>query len=70
MFAPANTPPEIVDKLQREVKIAVADPGVAAKLAALGVDPVATSPAEFKQFVSAELRKQAEAVRIAGIEPE
>jgi len=70
MFAPANTPPEIVEKLQREVKIAVADPGVAAKLAALGVDPVATSPAEFKQFVSAELRKQAEAVRIAGIEPE
>jgi tripartite-type tricarboxylate transporter receptor subunit TctC len=52
------------------VKIAVADPGVAAKPAALGVDPVATSPAEFKQFVSAELRKQAEAVRIAGIEPE
>jgi tripartite-type tricarboxylate transporter receptor subunit TctC len=70
MFAPANTPPDIVDKLQREVKIAVADPGVAAKLAALGVDPVATSPADFKQFVSAELRKQAEAVRIAGIEPE
>jgi tripartite-type tricarboxylate transporter receptor subunit TctC len=70
MFAPANTPPDIVDKLQREVKIAVADPGVAAKLAALGVDPVATAPADFKQFVSAELRKQAEAVRIAGIEPE
>jgi len=70
MFAPANTPAEIVDRLHREVKIAVADPGVAAKLAALGVDPVATSPADFRQFVSAEIRKQAEAVRIAGIEPE
>ena len=70
MFAPANTPPEIVDKLHREVRTAVADPGVAAKLAAIGVDPVATPPAEFKQFVSAEIRKQAEAVRIAGIEPE
>ncbi len=70
MFAPANTPPEIVDKLHREVRIAVADPGVAAKLAALGVDPVATSPAEFRQFVGAEIRRQAEAVRIAGIEPE
>jgi tripartite-type tricarboxylate transporter receptor subunit TctC len=43
---------------------------VAEKLAALGVNPVATSPAEFKQFVAAEIRKQAEAVRIAGIEPE
>ena len=70
MFAPRGTPADIVDKLHREVKVAVADPGVAAKLAALGVDPVATSPEEFKQFVSAEIRKQAEAVRIAGIEPE
>jgi tripartite-type tricarboxylate transporter receptor subunit TctC len=70
MFAPANTPPEIVDRLHREVRTAVADPGVAGKLATLGVDPVATSPADFKQFVSAEIRKQAEAVRIAGIEPE
>ena len=70
MFAPANTPPEIVDRLHREVRIAVADRGVAEKLAALGVDPVATPPAEFKQFVAAEIRKQAEAVRIAGIEPE
>jgi tripartite-type tricarboxylate transporter receptor subunit TctC len=43
---------------------------VAEKLAALGVDPVATSPADFRQFVSAEIRKQAEAARIAGIEPE
>ena len=70
MFAPANTPPEIVDRLHREVRTAVADPGVAEKLTALGVDPVATSPVDFKQFVAAEIRKQAEAVRIAGIEPE
>jgi tripartite-type tricarboxylate transporter receptor subunit TctC len=70
MFAPANTPAEIVDRLYREVRIAVADRAVAEKLAALGVNPVATSPAEFKQFVAAEIRKQAEAVRIAGIEPE
>jgi len=70
MFAPRGTPADIVDKLQREVRIAVADRGVAEKLAALGVDPVATSPADFRQFVSAEIRKQAEAARIAGIEPE
>ena len=70
MFAPRGTPAEIVDKLQREVRIAVADRGVAEKLAALGVEPVATSPADFRQFVSAEIRKQAEAARIAGIEPE
>jgi tripartite-type tricarboxylate transporter receptor subunit TctC len=36
----------------------------------LGADPVANPPAEFKQYVSAEIRKYAEIVRLAGIQPE
>ena len=45
-------------------------PGVREKLAALGVEPVADTPAEFKKFVSAELRAYAEQVRLAGVTPE
>ena len=46
------------------------NPGVREKLAALGVEPVADTPAEFKKFVSAELRAYAEQVRLAGVTPE
>jgi tripartite-type tricarboxylate transporter receptor subunit TctC len=70
MFAPANTPMEIVEKLHREVRTAMQNAGVREKLAGLGVEPVADSPAEFKKFVAAELRAYAEQVRLAGVTPE
>ena len=61
---------DIVEKLYREVRTAMQNPGVREKLAALGVEPVADTPAEFKKFVSAELRAYAEQVRLAGVTPE
>ena len=70
MFAPANTSMDIVEKLYREVRTAMQNPGVREKLAGLGVEPVADSPAEFKKFVAAELRAYAEQVRLAGVTPE
>ena len=70
MFAPANTPMEIVEKLYREVRAAMQVPEVRQRLAAIGVEPVADSPAEFKKFVAAELKAYAEQVRLAGVTPE
>jgi tripartite-type tricarboxylate transporter receptor subunit TctC len=70
MFAPANTSMDIVEKLYREVRTAMQNPGVLEKLAGLGVEPVADSPAEFKKFVANELRAYAEQVRLAGVTPE
>jgi len=70
MFAPANTPMDIVDKLHREVRTAMQNAGVREKLAGLGVEPVADSPAEFKKFFAGELRAYAEQVRLAGVQPE
>jgi tripartite-type tricarboxylate transporter receptor subunit TctC len=40
------------------------------RLDTLGSEPVGNTPAEFKQFVSAEIRKYAEIVRLANIQPE
>jgi len=70
MFAPAKTPPEVVDKLYREVRTALENPQVRERLLALGVQPLGNSPAEFKKFVADELRLHAEMVRIAGLKPE
>ena len=70
MFAPANTPTEIVEKLWREVRIAMQDAGVRQRLAGIGVEPIADSPADFRKFVTAELKAYAEQVRLAGVKPE
>jgi len=70
MFAPANTPPEILNRLHAEVRAAFADIRFRERLDTLGSEPVGNSPAEFKRFVSAEIRKYAEIVRLAKIEPE
>jgi tripartite-type tricarboxylate transporter receptor subunit TctC len=70
MFAPANTPADIVDKLWREVRTAMQDPGVRQRIAGIGVEPVADSPADFRKFFASELRAYAEKVRLAGVKPE
>jgi tripartite-type tricarboxylate transporter receptor subunit TctC len=70
MFAPANTPADIVNKLWREVQTAVQKPAVKDRFAKLGVEAVADSPADFKKFISAEIKAYAEQARMAGIKPE
>jgi len=70
MFAPANTPMDIVNKLWREVQIAEKKPAVLERFKALGVDPVADSPADYKKFIQAEIKAYAEQARLAGIKPE
>jgi tripartite-type tricarboxylate transporter receptor subunit TctC len=46
LFAPAKTPKDIIDRLQREVVAAVRHPDVAKRLVELGAEPVGSSPAE------------------------
>ena len=70
MFAPANTPADIVEKLWREVQIAEKKPAVLDRFAKLGVDPVADSPAAFKKFIAAEIKAYAEQAKLAGVKPE
>jgi tripartite-type tricarboxylate transporter receptor subunit TctC len=46
LFAPAKTPKDIIDRLQREVVAAVRHPDVAKRLVELGAEPVGSTPAE------------------------
>jgi tripartite-type tricarboxylate transporter receptor subunit TctC len=68
--APKNTPPEIVNQLNRTVNLALADPKFKAQLAGLGVDPLPMAPAEFGKFIAADIDKWAKVVKFAGIKPE
>jgi tripartite-type tricarboxylate transporter receptor subunit TctC len=68
--APKNTPAEIVDKLNKEINTAIADPGMKAKLAAIGGDPMPGPPADFGRLIAEETEKWSKVVRTAGIKPE
>jgi len=65
--APKNTPPEIVDKLNKEINVALADPMVKARLSVLGAAPFAGSPADFGKFIAAEAEKWTKVIRTAGV---
>jgi tripartite-type tricarboxylate transporter receptor subunit TctC len=68
--APGKTPPEIVDKLNREINAALADPGMKAKFAAIGGEPLPGSAAEFGKLIAEETEKWAKVVRAAGLKAE
>jgi len=70
LYVPADCPGKIVVKLQGEVLAALGNPQMRERIAALGLEPVGSTPAEFALFVQAEIRKYAEMVRAAGIRPE
>jgi tripartite-type tricarboxylate transporter receptor subunit TctC len=70
MFAPARTPNEIVETLAREVRVAMQKPQVKERMAQLGVEPVADSPADFRKFMENEFRAYGEMARLAGVQPE
>ena len=68
--APANTAPEIIAILTRQVNAALADPTFKARLVALGLEPYATSPAEFGKFIVDYTEKWGKVIRDANIKPE
>jgi tripartite-type tricarboxylate transporter receptor subunit TctC len=68
--APRNTPPDIVNKLNREINAVLAEPGMQARLAELGAAVLPGSPADFGQFIAEETEKWAKVIKFAGIKPE
>ena len=64
--APAHTPAEIVDKLNRETNAVLAEP----KLANFGAVVMIGSPSDFGKFIATEIDKWAKVVRFANIKPE
>jgi tripartite-type tricarboxylate transporter receptor subunit TctC len=65
--APKDTPVEIIDKLNREVNAALAEPGIIARLADAGAAPSAGSPADFEKHIAEETEKWGKVVKFAGV---
>jgi tripartite-type tricarboxylate transporter receptor subunit TctC len=65
--APKNTPPEIIDKLNKEINNGLTDPNIKRRLADMGYTMFASSPAEFGKFIAEETEKWGKVVKFAGI---
>ncbi len=70
LAAPAGTPPAVIDVLNQTTRAALADSGVQARLAALGMRVQASSPAELQTLLTREIQRWGEVIRAAKIEPE
>jgi len=67
VLAPGGTSPEIIAALHRELVRIVATPEVRGRLAALGFEPIASTPAEFAARIKSEIATWAKVIRAAGI---
>ena len=70
LAAPKGTPPEIVEKLNKEVNAGLADPKIKARFADLGSTVFPVSSAEFRTFLEGETEKWGKVVKFSGAKAE
>ncbi len=67
LFAPAGTPPAIVEKIQKEVANYLKTPAAIERMKSLGAEAVGSDPETFRKFVLSEMERWGKVVRAAGI---
>jgi tripartite-type tricarboxylate transporter receptor subunit TctC len=70
VVAPRATPDEIIDKLNKEINAALADPKIKARIGDLGSKTFPGSPADFGELLANETEKWSKVIRAANIKPE
>jgi tripartite-type tricarboxylate transporter receptor subunit TctC len=68
--APKKTPPEIVERLNKETKAAIAEPKLKARFADLGAEPLSMTSGEFAKFIVEQTEKWGKVVKSAAIKAE
>src|SRR5262249_31720695 len=68
--APKNTPTKIIDKLNKEINVALTEPRIKARIADLGGTVFAGSPSDFSKLIAEETEKWAKVVKFSGAKPE
>lgn len=70
LAAPKGTPAPIIERMQKSVVQALADPALRARLADQGAQPGGMASAEFAKLIRSETLQWTEAARVAGIQPQ
>jgi tripartite-type tricarboxylate transporter receptor subunit TctC len=68
--APRATPPEIIERLNREINAGLADPRMRARLAELGGTMLPGTPDDFKKLIAEETEKWGKVVKFSGAKPD
>ncbi len=68
--APKSTPAEVIERLNKEVNAAIADPKLQARFANLSATALAGSPADFAKLIADETKKWGKVIRVANIKPD
>ncbi len=66
LFVPKGTPQPIIEKIHTEVAAILKVPAVQERFAALGLNPIGSTPAEYTAYVQAEIDKWGRFVRVSG----
>jgi tripartite-type tricarboxylate transporter receptor subunit TctC len=66
LFAPKGTPKPVIDRLQKEMQITLANPELKEKLTASGVELANASPAEFAKLLQDDINRWAKIVKASG----
>ena len=69
-LGPAKMPKDVVERLNRDIVKALANPETVAQLAKTGVEPHSMSPAEFGKYIAREYETWGKVVKEAGIKPQ
>jgi len=67
---PRGTPPEIIERLNREINAGLVNPTIKARLADVATTPIFFTPAEFGAYMASEVEKWGKVIRTSGIRPE
>jgi tripartite-type tricarboxylate transporter receptor subunit TctC len=67
---PKRTPEDVIEKMNKEVNVSIADPKLQAKLANLGGTALGGSPADFAKLISDEVKKWSRVILAANMKRE
>ena len=70
MLAPARLPPATLAKLTTEIQKAFKDPQLRERIVTIGLEPIGSTPEEFRKLVVSNIKRFRELVKLAGVEPE
>jgi tripartite-type tricarboxylate transporter receptor subunit TctC len=68
--AAKNTPPDVVARLQRDIARVLAMPEISGKLVQDGLEPIGSTPAQFREFLAADKAKWGRVIRQANVKAE
>jgi tripartite-type tricarboxylate transporter receptor subunit TctC len=67
---PRNTPVDVVERINKEINIALVDPAIKTRLADLSYTVLSGTPDDFGKFIAEETEKWSKVIKFANIKPE